>query len=215
MNKALWILIDAAILFAVSTLFVLLANLAFSGLKGKTPKDDPLVTAITQGNMTELTAAATAGGKVAALFDAQGRSALMRAAYVNLSDPTLIATADAKRAAMIPLLLEHKAPLNQQDHDGWTALMWAAWSGLPQTATQLLDKGALATPADRQGHTALALAARRGNVDIVRQLLARGADPAATTLSGQSVLDLARAGLREYPAKAPAYQEIIGLLGGK
>jgi hypothetical protein len=215
MNKALWILIDAVILFAVSTFFVLVANLAFSGLKGKTPKDDPIVTAITQGNMKELEAAAMEGGKVAALLDAQGRTALMRAAYVNLSGDTLLAAADEKRAAMIPLLLEHAAPLDQQDHDGWSALMWASWSGLPKVVEQLLAKGALHTLSDAQGHTALMLAARRGNTRIVQRLIDSGADPTSTTRTGTTARNLAQTGLLEYPDKQASYQEILRLLAEK
>lgn len=215
MNKALWILLDAVILFAVSTLFVLIANVAFAGLKGKTPKDDPIVTAITQGKLAELTAAATQGGKVAALCDEHGRTALMRAAYANLSSETLNAETDAKRAAMIPVLLDQHAPLDQQDHDGWTALMWAAWSGLPKVAAELIDRGAQLTAVDSQGNTALTLAARRGQPEIVRKLIDKGASPSATTREGRSALDLARAGMREYPDQAAAYQQVIALLGGK
>jgi ankyrin repeat protein len=206
------ILVDGLILFTVSTALVVLSDKGFSKLKDKTPKDDPIVSAITQGDLKKLEVVAKQGGKVAALTDEQGRTALMRAAYANLSGSKLLAETDTKRSEMIPVLLDHKAPLNQQDQDGWTALMWASWSGLPKVVEKMLDSGALHTMADKQGNTALILAAQRGNTEIVRQLMAKGADPAAKTRSGQIARDLARTGMREYPDKATAYQEIISLL---
>lgn len=206
------ILVDGLILFTVSTALVVLSDKGFSKLKDKTPKDDPIVSAITQGDLKELEVVAKQGGKVAALTDEQGRTALMRAAYANLSGKELLAETDTKRSEMIPVLLDHAAPLNQQDHDGWSALMWASWSGLPMVAGKLLDSGALHTLTDNQGNSALILAAQRGNTEIVRLLMNKDADPSAKTRAGQTALDLARTGMRQYPDKAPAYQEIISLL---
>ncbi len=222
MNKILTILLDALILFAVSTVFVYLADLGFSGLKKKIPKDDPVVTAIVQGDignvesvLKEVKAKQDINVKVVAKTDEHGRTALMRAAYANLSSAEAIAKTDEKRAPMIALLVEHGAPKDARDNDGWTALMWASWSGLDKTADRLLEAGAKPSVADMLGNTALSIAALRGNAAIVRSLMDKGADPSAVTLAGKTALDNARKGLAEYPGKKAAYQDVMTLLGVK
>lgn len=207
MSKLRIIITDGLILFAVSTVLVVVADMAFSQLKGKTPKDDPIVTAITQADTAVLTSLAKVGPTMTGKTDQHGRTALMRAAYANLDNTTRLTEIDDKRAAMIPLLLTNGAPLDAKDNDGWTALMWAAWSGLPKVATELLKNGADQAPADPQGNTAIALAARRGHVEVVRIL--------AGTTASQTVIDQAKAGMAEYPDKQSAYKEIISLMSPK
>ena len=211
MNKIRTILLDALILFAVSTVFVALADRAFSGLKGKIPKDDPVVTAIGQGEIKGLESV-IAGlendprtqGKVATQTDEHGRTSLMRAAYANLGDSKILKETDEKRAPMIALLLAHGARLDAVDHDGWSALMWAAWSGLPTAVAKLLDSGADHSLTDRQGNTALIIAAQRGHADIVTELLAKGADRAAKNSAGQTARDAAKTGLEQHPTSQSA-----------
>jgi ankyrin repeat protein len=218
MNKLRTILLDALILFAVSTVFVALADRAFSGLKGKIPKDDPVVTAIGQGDLKGLEnviAELEQNPKlsVATQTDEHGRTALMRAAYANLADPDKLKDADTKRVAMAALLLTKGARLDAVDHDGWTALMWAAWSGLPQVAGQLLNSGANHAPADHQGNTALILAAQRGEAEIVKALLAKGADKSATNKAGQNALAAAETGRRQHASSPEKYAAVIAALG--
>lgn len=261
----LTIAVDGLILFFVSTAFVYLADLGFSGLKKKVPKDDPVVTAIAQGEIKSVEAALTAvetqlkgSAKATTQMDEHGRTSLMRAAYVNLSataamdyalsmlrmrkvDPkhpsgfpldnvrsmcekrtatvnknatASIGEADGKRAPMIALLAGHGAQIDAQDHDGWTALMWASWSGLEKTADELLKLNASHSLADNQGYTALAIASMRGNVAIVRSLITKGVDKNVSTRTGKNALDLAKTGMNEYPAKKVDYQEIVTLLSG-
>lgn len=224
MTKLPTIVLDALILVAVSTVFVAVADRAFSGLKGKIPKDDPVVTAIGQGELkglegviAGLEADPATKAKVAIQTDEHGRSSLMRAAYVNLGDPEKLKEADGVRKPMIALLLAHGAVLDGQDHDGWTALMWACWSGLPQVVDALLEQGANHAPEDRQENTALIIAASRGHADIVRALLAKGADPSRINKAGENALATAERGLRQhsarfYAGKQQGYQEAISLL---
>jgi len=208
MTKLRTILLDALILFAVSTVFVAVADWAFSGLKGKIPKDDPVVTAIGQGELkglegvvAELEADPATKAKVAIQTDEHGRTSLMRAAYANLGDPEKLKEADGIRKPMIALLLAHGALLDGQDDDGWSALMWACWSGLPQVVEALLEHGASHTLADRQGNTALLIAARRGHAGIVQTLLAKGADRSHRNKAGQDALAAAELGLSEHPPR--------------
>lgn len=233
MNKLKIILIDALILFAVSTVVVYSVNWAFSLIGGHGPKADPIVTAIIQDNAEELrklvevrtepTAENAASDRQdgetrdsarnpADLTDGHGRTALMRAAFVNNSKAEITAKSDVKRAEMVPLLLDHGAPIDARDEDGWTALMWASWSGLPKTTRQLLDRGASVSPADKLGNTALMLAAGRANIEIVSQLLAAAADKTARNKAGKSASDIAREGTAQYPDKKDAYQKISHIL---
>lgn len=212
MNRILTIIVDGIILVAVSTLFVIAADKAFSGLKGKTPKDDPLVTAILQEDLKQLESKLGDGSAPDASIDEHGRSALIRAAYVNLSDAKATAASDEKRAPMAALLISRGAAPDHLDTDGWNALMWASWSGLPKTAAVLIENKANVRTADKQGQTALTLAAARGHVEVVRLLLTHDADPAAATTRGQNALDLARIGLATHPKRKSAYEEILRLL---
>lgn len=87
-NKILDIVADGIILFSVSTALVIGANVIFSSLKGKTPKDNPLVAAISAGEIRDVKKAINNERTTDALaVDEHGRSALMWAAYVNLSAP--------------------------------------------------------------------------------------------------------------------------------
>jgi ankyrin repeat protein len=204
MNKIRVIIEDGLILFLVSTVLVVVADMGFSKLKGKTPKDDPIVTAIVQGNATSLAELVKPGESVTEKADAHGRTALMRAAYANIDADKLRDETDGKRAPMIQLLVSNGAKIDTKDNDGWSPLMWAAWSDMPKTAAVLIENGASPATADKHGNTALILAARRGNVEIVRLLAATGDTRAA--------LEQAKTGLAEYPEKRAAYHEIIPML---
>ena len=211
MTKPGIIIADMLILAAVSTIFVGIVNAAFSGLK-KGAKSDPMVTATLQGDTNAVVALLKNPATDADKPDHYGRTPLLWAAYVNYSSPARTAEEDRKRAPIVRLLLDHKVQIGTRDNDGWTALMWASWSGLTQVTGILLEHGADASVADRQGNTALALAAQRGNVDIVRLLLTKGADKAAVTRTHKTALDLAKLGMEQYPAKKDAYTGIVAAL---
>ncbi|MEI6655839.1 MAG: ankyrin repeat domain-containing protein [Verrucomicrobiota bacterium] len=221
MKKYRLILIDTLILCLVSTVLAIGVYTAVAMLKGKVKKDDPIVTAILQANAKEVESLVKQAGDVTNETDDLGRTALMRAAFANYSDTrsepvnearSLLSATDDKRAGIVALLLNHGARPDSRDNDGWSALMWASWSGLGKVAEKLLELGASQQFADRQGNTALIIAAQRGNPEIVRALLAKGADQALTNKSGRTAREAATAGMAQYPEKRGAYTEVLAAL---
>ncbi len=215
MSSVKVIIKDALILFAVSTAFVLATKYAFSFLKDKGVKDDPLVTAVLQEKPKELEKILEAGDKSTSLTDSQGRTALMRASFANYSSLEKTLEADEKRAPMVKTLISHGSPIDQQDKDGWTALMWASWSGMPTVVEELLKANASLTPSGEQGFTALTLAAMRGNSEVVKRLLDHGADTSVQTKAGQTALQLAQehgAYYLNHPKKNKEFERTILLL---
>lgn len=221
MKKYRLILIDTLILCLVSTVLAIGVYTAVAMLKGKVKKDDPIVTAILQANTKEVEKLVQQGGSVTNETDDLGRTALMRAAFANYADTrsqpgnearNLLSDTDDKRTGIVVLLLDHGAMPDVRDHDGWSALMWASWSGLNQVAANLLDRGASHQFADKQGNTALIIAAQRGNAGIVKTLLAKGADKSVTNNAGQSALTAAKLGLAQYPEKPADYADVISQL---
>jgi ankyrin repeat protein len=74
---------------------------------------------------------------------------------------------------------------------GWTPLMAAARSGLPQVVTLLLQAGANVNARNVSGETILTQAITSGSVETIRLLLESGADPKAHT-GDQSVWEWAK-----------------------
>ncbi|NWK56211.1 ankyrin repeat domain-containing protein [Verrucomicrobiaceae bacterium N1E253] len=212
MNKLKTILFDGFILFLASTIFVLIADYGFSFLKDKGVKDAPLVTAINQEKIEKLTSLAESGSLDINQLDSHKRTALMRAAYVNYDSLDRTAEADKKRAPMIPVLITNGAAIDQQDSHGWSALMWASWSGMPLVVEQLLEAKASHELVGLQGHTALTLAAMRGNAKVIEMLTQHGANTQVQTKSEQMAIDLATLGMKKYPDKEAGYKKIITLL---
>lgn len=219
-NNKIWIILkDGLILFGVSTVLVVLADVGFSGLKKKVPKDDPVVAAIFQGELKGVEEALTAAkkkdsDKAMLATDEHGRTSLMRTAYLNLTNDEELKKQDEKRAGMTTLLLDQGSLIDAKDKDGWTPLMWAAWSGTTKVAAVLLERGATTEAADRQGNTALMIAAQRGNTGCVRSMLEKGAKKEAATPAGITALDMAKSGKTDYPGREACYKEVISLLGG-
>lgn len=81
--------------------------------------------------------------------------------------------------------------LDAQDSDAWTALHWAAWSGMPQCTEELVKSGADVNKREVKHFTPLMLAAMRGNLAVTKMLLANGAEKTATNSSGKTALDIA------------------------
>ena len=124
----------------------------------------------------------------------------------------ILSDMDAKQAGLIELLLTHGAKPNTRDNDGWTALMWASWSGLNEVVTKLLESGASPEFADKQGNTALIIAAKRGHATIVAALLAKGADSAVANKAGLTALAAAKTGLAQFPDQAAGFTLVIARL---
>lgn len=216
------ILQDGLILFVVSTLLVVIANTGFDLLKDKGIKDDPLVTAIHQDKLDDLTKHAESGDHKLDLLDGHERTALMQASFVNYSLPQRLTEADEKRAAMVVVLLKNGAPVEALDKHKWTALMWASWSGMPTVVKELIKAEASVAAVGENGFTALTLAAMRGNFKIVEILLNEGADKSIVTKKGKSALDLAQLHMSHYSKKNDSevnkverYEKIIALLEQK
>ena len=85
------------------------------------------------------------------------------------------------------------ADVNARDEDGWTALMYAAYSnGNPDVINVLLDAGADIKARDDIGMTPLVYAARSNkNPDVIKVLLEAGADGKTRNDSGETAFDLA------------------------
>lgn len=213
------VLADGFFLLVISTVFVTLCSTFFRTLRREVPRD-PLVTAIaldsgerilevlSAPDLTDPAARRLRVDKV----DEQGRTPLMWAAYVDFADRARTLETDGQRLALVELLAQAGADPNAPDLDGWTALTWASWSGMPQVAERLLAMGARVDPADRQGQTPLMVAAARGNAAVVKLLVARGAEKDVKSRDGRTARAFAEQGQREYPGLAAAYRETLSVL---
>ncbi len=124
--------------------------------------------------------------------DSTGRTPLMWAVYTNFNNPQLSLSKDADRAYYVQELLN--APgvnIHAKDQDGFTALHWAAWSGMPHSAAMLIKAGLDINGKEANGYTPLMLAAMRGDDAVVKMLLQLGADAAAVNADGKTAAQLA------------------------
>lgn len=124
--------------------------------------------------------------------DSTGRTPLMWAVYTNFNNPELSLAKDADRAYYVQELLN--APgvnIHAKDQDGFTALHWAAWSGMPHSAAMLIKAGLDINEKEGNGYTPLMLAAMRGDDTVVKMLLQLGADATATNKDGKTAAQLA------------------------
>ncbi len=85
-------------------------------------------------------------------------------------------------------LLKQHADVNESQHDGTTALHWAAYLDDAETAKLLLKAGANAKTTNSYGVTPLSLACQNGNAPIVELLLAAGVDPNTKLRGGETAL---------------------------
>lgn len=115
--------------------------------------------------------------------DAHGRTLLIEAVL-------------EKRTDLVKLLLEHGGDPAVADHDGSTALHFAAQAQLPEIVQLLIDKGAPINAQDHLGNTPLfkALSTFRGEADgdAIWALLLAGADLKIKNTHAVSPEDLAR-----------------------
>lgn len=124
--------------------------------------------------------------------DSTGRTPLMWAVYTNFNNPQLSMAKDADRAYYVQELLN--APgvnIHAKDQDGFTALHWAAWSGMPHSAAMLIKAGLDINEKEANGYTPLMLAAMRGDDAVVKVLLQLGADTAAVNAESKTAAQLA------------------------
>ena len=124
--------------------------------------------------------------------DNTGRTPLMWASYCNFNNTEDALKKDIARLYYVRALLATPGiDAKVTDRDGFTALHWASWSGMPYTAVLLLEAGLDINCKDNNGYTPLMLAAMRGNEKVVRILLSLGADAAAVNKDGKTACQLA------------------------
>lgn len=112
-------------------------------------------------------------------------------------DPTADLACELARAAIdwtgVMDALKRGADVDTPSHDGWTALMWAAWLGRVDLVRRLLARGASVEARNADGWTALVCTAwgpLHGAEDVVRSLVIHGADPLAVFDDDLTVLDV-------------------------
>jgi ankyrin repeat protein len=110
------------------------------------------------------------------------------------------------------MLVSKGADVSLRDKDGWTALMWASWSGMDKFAKELIARGADVNAADRQGNTALMLASFEAHQPVVQLLVEKGANTKLVDNKGRTALDFAKEGLRQYPYRDNLYNQQILVL---
>lgn len=123
--------------------------------------------------------------------DNTGRTPLMWAVYANFNDPAPALKTDLNRLYYVRHLLSVDGiDKDLKDKDGFTALHWSAWSGLPFCSFLLIEAGMDINAVENNGYTPLMLAAMRGNGEVVRILLELGADPALKNRDGLTAKEL-------------------------
>lgn len=98
----------------------------------------------------------------------------------------LMWAAENGRTDVVMRALDYHVKLDAVDHDGWTAVMYAARRCSLPVMKMLLDAGCdpnLATYEDK--FTALHLAAGNENIDICKILILSGADPNLVDIDGR------------------------------
>ncbi len=192
---------DMLILVGVMGALGYLCNLAMKPFEVQTPTDN-LVSLIRKGGVKDGVDKPFAkemkdGSEKYADFvnipDGTGRTPLMWAVYTHTNDPAAAWREDAKRVFYVKALMDTPG-INPEarDNDGFTALHWAAWSGMPQSTFLLTQHGLDVNAVEKHGYTPLMLAALRGNAAAVKLLLVLGADPALKNADGKTALDMAK-----------------------
>lgn len=128
----------------------------------------------------------------------------------SVTDPKVLNEVDLKRLYYTRKLLAVPGiDVQAKDKDGFSALHWAAWSGMPFHCLLLAQLGLDINLQEDNGYTPLMLAAMRGNLGAVSMLLQLGADAAIQNKDGKTALDLAAAASAGYEKRhSIAYQWI-------
>jgi hypothetical protein len=93
-------------------------------------------------------------------------------ANLNTNNQFLVIASANGHKEIVAFLLEKGIDVNQQDKDGFTALMEASWKGHKEIVQMLMqDKRIEINKQDKNGWTALIMASENGHKEIVQMLL--------------------------------------------
>jgi ankyrin repeat protein len=107
------------------------------------------------------------------------------------SVPPLIEAIERRDLKTADALIAKRVDLDAALPDGATALAWAAFLDLRDTALKLIDAGANVNRAGDYGETPLTLALANGDALLSARLLKAGADPTASRWNGETTLMIA------------------------
>jgi len=102
----------------------------------------------------------------------------------------LSAAAEHGNEAVVRLLLEHGANIDEKNNEGWTALLEAAYWNY-ETTLQIIENGANLNTKDKYGRTALRLVANDNKERAIKILLEHRVDVDAEDEEGNTPLGLA------------------------
>ncbi len=169
----------------------------------RTSPSDDLVSIVTKNQMAkdgksnpsflaEMEKGTKADANFINLMDDNQTSPMMWICYANFNNAFETKKTDIQRLYYVKYFLaQPDLDLQAKDKNGFTALHWAAWSGLTECCSLLINAGLDMNQAEDNGYTPLMLAALRGNDELVGNLLALGADTTATNKKGETAKDIA------------------------
>lgn len=221
------ILKDGLILMLAGLAFALVFKFGFDYLRGEV-KENAVITAILQDDSKKIGEVVEKNPELLNEQDEQGRTPLMWASYLNYGDRGLVfkkgktkdengkeietPSLEEKRFAIAKLFVDRKADLELRDEDGWTALTWAAWTGMPTVVDLLIKNGADVNVKDNQDQTPLMIAAQRGNDEVVKLLVDAGADKNAKNKKGQDAVALAELFKPQFNDRAENYDKVVNVI---
>jgi len=206
---------------------VLWASLVLTTVTHAGPKEDQLVEAATDGDVTTVKSLVRNGVNWNDRENAFGKTILhriiedldARRRLGGLSD-TELNQLQARQMEALRLAVASGAKLELRDANGATPLIGAAGSGGndSQSPTEiaavkvLLEAGAHVNAMDNHKNTALHLAAMRGYIESVKLLLSHGADPALKNVYGETAANMAQPGDGRPPLAPKRRAAILQLL---
>lgn len=221
------ILKDGLILMIAGLVFAFVVKLGFDQLRGDVD-ESPLVSPIIQDNIDKMKEIIGKDAKTVNQQDEQKRTPLMWVAYLNYGDRELITkksttkkedgtevekpSLEEKRFEMTKLLLENGADVKAVDEDSWTALLWAAWTGMPTVVEELVKAGSDVNALDNKKQSALMIAAQRGNDKVVEILINAGADRTLKNEDGKTAEDLANEYMAQFSGRKEHYEAVLNAL---
>lgn len=148
---------------------------------------------IRNGNTEGVAQAIVRNPELVRAMDQRGFTPLILASYYD-------------RGAVVKLLLDHGAEVDEKDASGNTALMGACFKGYAEMVQLLLERGAKVNGTNAMGGSCLIYAVTFNRIRIAHMLLANGVDATLRDARGNTALDL---------AKMQGIPELIALLEGK